>query len=402
MVTRGLHILELFIMNWCYYRQRKLKMKTKKILHIISNMDDGGAQRVVLDYLERKGSLNKYDLEFLSLNPPTNSTYDIYIKHNKLPFKYLEYKRSNMRFSYIRKAINWIRRTIALYRFIQEHNIDALHTHITPIFIDVIFIFIVFQGEKFHTMHSDPYRFSKMFVLIVKFVFHFLHVHPIAVSEGQRQKALIRYSLSECDVLRNSIDIAAIKEFADRKNNIELRKKYNLPGNTFIIGSVGRLHPVKNYDGLIKIFAKYNKERNKQSCLVIAGEGKERDNLLALAESLDISGNVFLLGDIEHHNIYEFYKAIDLFMLVSHSESSSIVTLEAQAVGVRCLIADTIPEDVIYRSNVRRMNYDASYSEWISAIDDMAYINPLIYDAADNDLNTVMARLEVIYDKYCN
>ena len=66
------------------------------------------------------------------------------------------------------------------------------------------------------------------------------------------------------------------------------------------------------------------------------------------------------------------------------------------------MIADTIPEVVIYRSNVRRMNYDASYSEWISAIDDMAYINPLIYDAADNDLNTVMARLEVIYDKYCN
>ena len=377
-------------------------MKTKKILHIISSMDDGGAQRVVLDYLERKGSLNKYDLEFLSLNPPTDSTYDIYIKHNKLPLKYLEYKRSNMRFSYIRKAINWIRRTIALYRFIQDHNVDALHTHITPIFVNIIFILIIFKGKKFHTMHSDPYRFSNLFVFLVNFVFHFLHVHPIAVSEGQRQKALIRYSLSECDVLRNSIDIAAIKEFADRKNNIELRKKYNLPGNTFIIGSVGRLHPVKNYDGLIKIFAKYNKERNKQSCLVIAGEGKERDNLLALAESLDISGNVFLLGDIEHHNIYEFYKAIDLFMLVSHSESSSIVTLEAQAVGVRCLIADTIPEDVIYRSNVRRMNYDASYSEWISAIDDMAYINPLIYDAADNDLNTVMARLEVIYDKYCN
>ena len=48
------------------------------------------------------------------------------------------------------------------------------------------------------------------------------------------------------------------------------------------------------------------------------------------------------------------------------------------------------------------MHYDSSYSEWISAIDDMAYINPLIYDAADHDLNTVMARLEVIYDKYCN
>ena len=373
----------------------------KKILHIIDNMGDGGAQRVVLDYLERKGSLNKYDLEFLALNPPTNSTYDIYIKHNKLPFKYLEYKRSNMRFSYIRKAINWIRRTMALYRFIQEHSIDALHTHITPIFVNIIFILIIFKGKKFHTMHSDPYRFSNLFVFLVKFVFHFLHVHPIAVSEGQRKKALIRYSLGECDVLRNSVDIATIKEFTDGKNNIELRKKYKLPENGFIIGSVGRLHPVKNYDGLLRLFAEYNQKHNRNSFLAIAGEGSERDKLLALAEMLEISEKVFLLGDIEHQDIYEFYKAIDLFMLVSHSESSSIVTLEAQAVGVRCLIADTIPEDVIYRSNVRRMNYNASYSEWISAMDDMDYINPLIYDAADNDLNTVMARLEALYDKYC-
>ena len=373
----------------------------KKILHIIGSMDDGGAQRVVLDYLERKSSLHKYDLEFLSLNPPTNSTYDVFIKNNNLPFAYLEYKRSNMRFSCMRKVINWTRRTMALYRFIQDHNVDAIHTHITPIFVNIIFVLIMFQGEKFHTMHSDPYRFSNVFVLLVKFVFHFLHVHPIAVSEGQRQKALIRYSLDECDVLRNSIDIAAIKEFADGKNNIELRKKYKFPENGFIIGSVGRLHPVKNYDGLIKIFAKYHKEHNKNSWLAIIGEGNEQDKLLALAESLDISENMFLLGEIEHHDIYEFYKAIDLFMLVSHSESSSIVTLEAQAVGVRCLVADTIPEDVVYKSNVRRMNYNASYSEWISAIDDTAYINPLIYDATDNNLNTVMVRLEALYDKYC-
>ena len=377
-------------------------MKKKKILHIIGSMDDGGAQRVVLDYLERKSSLHKYDLEFLSLSPPTNSTYDVFIKNNNLLFTYLEYKRSNIRFSCMRKVINWTRRTIALYRFIQDHNVDALHTHITPIFVNIIFILIIFKGKKFHTMHSDPYRFSNLFVFLVKFVFHFLHVHPIAVSEGQRQKALIRYSLGECDVLRNSVDIATIKEFTDGKNNIELRKKYKLPENGFIIGSVGRLHPVKNYDGLVKIFAKYHKERNENSCLVIVGEGTEQDKLLALAESLDVSENMFLLGDIEHHDIYEFYKAIDLFMLVSHSESSSIVTLEAQAVGVRCLIADTIPEDVIYKGNVRRMNYNASYSEWISAMDDTDYINPSIYDAADNDLNTVMARLEVIYYKYCN
>ena len=375
-------------------------MKKKKILHIIGSMDDGGAQRVVLDYLERKSSLHKYDLEFLSLSPPTNSTYDVFIKNNNLLFTYLEYKRSNIRFSCMRKVINWTRRTIALYRFIQDHNVDALHTHITPIFVNIIFILIIFKGKKFHTMHSDPYRFSNLFVFLVKFVFHFLHVHPIAVSEGQRQKALIRYSLSECDVLRNSIDIAAIKEFADRKNNIELRKKYNLPGNTFIIGSVGRLHPVKNYDGLIKIFAKYNKERNKQSCLVIAGEGKERDNLISLAQKMGVADSLFLVGNIEIDRVYEFYKMLDLFVMASHTEAAPMSFLEAQAVGVRCVVASSIDPSMVYRKNVRCMEHDASISDWCFAFSDIRYVNKNVFSSEEFDLRTVMARLEKIYDKY--
>lgn len=376
-------------------------MKKKKILHIISSMDDGGAQRVVLDYLERKSSLHKYDLEFLSLSPPTNSTYDVFIKNNNLLFTYLEYKRSNIRFSCMRKVINWTRRTIALYRFIQDHNVDALHTHITPIFVNIIFILIIFKGKKFHTMHSDPYRFSNLFVFLVKFVFHFLHVHPIAVSEGQKKKAIQRYALADCDLLRNSIDINAIKKRVEKLDKIALRRKYNLPEHGFIIGSVGRLHAVKNYDGLLKIFAAYKHNRKCDVYLAIAGDGVERANLLAIAKELNITDSVFFVGNIEQNEVYEFYKLIDLFMLVSHSESSSIVTLEAQAVGVRCLLADTIPADVVYKSNVRRLALNSSVELWLKAIDDKTYINSHIFATEDNDLGTVMDRLKSIYDKYC-
>lgn len=373
----------------------------KRVLHIIESMCDGGAQRILFDYVQHKNELNGYELEFLSLSGSTNSPYDISINKNGYKFSYLCLEKSNHKVTVIRKLLNVVRFNIYVYKYIRKSQPDIIHTHITDIFRYMMISYMLFKGEKFHTMHSDPYRFSKLFVLLIKFVFHFLHVHPVAVSEGQKQKTLVRYSLNTCDLLRNSIDIVAIKDFVSGKNKIDVRKKYNLPENGFIIGSVGRLHPVKNYDGLLKLFAEYNQKHNRNSFLAIAGEGSERDKLLSLAEMLEISEKVFLLGDIEHQDIYEFYKAIDLFMLVSHSESSSIVTLEAQAVGVRCLIADTIPEDVIYRSNVRRMNYNASPSEWISAMDDTEYINPMIYDAADNDLNTVMARLEALYDKYC-
>lgn len=375
-------------------------MRKKKVLHIIENMSDGGAQRVILDYLERKDSLQKYDLEFLSLSTPTNSTYDKFIKQKHLPFTYLEYKRSNMSFSCMRKVINWTRRIIASYRLIKERNVDALHTHITPIFINLIVILIMFKGEKFHTMHSDPYRFSKRSVMLFRFVFKYLNVHPVAVSEAQCTKAIKRYGLFKCDLLRNSVDIAGIQKCVGDLDKIALRKKYGLPIKGKIIGSVGRLHPVKNYDLLIKIFDSYRKSNLDDLYLVIAGDGPEFGNLKRLICELNLENNVFLIGNMEHREVYEFYKMIDLFMLLSRSEASSIVTLEAQAVGVRCLLSNNIPADVVYRRNVRRMDLSSGISVWRDAIDDDVFVNMQVYDKKDNDLSTVMERLEKIYDKY--
>lgn len=381
-----------------YYGQRNLRMK--KILHIIGSMGDGGAQRVVLDYLERKSSLHKYDLEFLALNPPTNSTYDVFIKNDNLPFAYLEYKRSNMRFSCMRKVINWTRRTMALYRFIQDHNVDAIHTHITPIFVNIIFVLIMFQGEKFHTMHSDPYRFSNVFVLLVKFVFHFLHVHPIAVSEVQRKKAMIRYGLPKCDLLRNSIDIDAIQQSVERMDKSALRRKYNIPEHGVVIGSVGRLHSVKNYDGLIKIFAEYKKNANMSVYLAIAGDGKERGNLISLAQKLGVADSVFLVGNIEIDHVYEFYKMLDIFVMTSHTEAAPMSFLEAQAVGVRCVVASSVDPSMVYRKNVRCMEPNASISDWCFAFSDTSYVNKNVFPSEEFDLSTVMERLEKIYNKY--
>lgn len=373
----------------------------KKVLHIISSMCDGGAQRVVYDYVQRKKQLDGYELIFLSLSPPTESTYDLNIRNHKYQFSYLNYKKSNCKIVFLRRMLNFLRRNMAIYKFVSNCHPDIIHTHITDIFRDLFGLFILFRGIKFHTMHSDPYRFSNRATMLSRFVFHWLNVHPIAVSEGQKKKAIQRYALADCDLLRNSIDINAIKKRVEKLDKIALRRKYNLPEHGFIIGSVGRLHAVKNYDGLLRIFAAYKHIRKRDAYLAIVGDGVERANLSAIAKELNITDSVFFVGNIEQNEVYEFYKLIDLFMLVSHSESSSIVTLEAQAVGVRCLLADTIPADVVYKGNVRRLALNSPVELWIKAVDDKTYINPHIFATEDNDLGTVMDRLKSIYDKYC-
>lgn len=371
----------------------------KRVLHIISSMCDGGAQRVVYDYMQRKKQLDGYELVFLSLSPPTESTYDFNIRNHNYQFSYLNYKKSNCKIVLLRRMLNFLRRNMAIYKFVSNCHPDIIHTHITAIFQDLLILFILFRGIKVHTMHSDPYRFSNLATMLSKFVFHWLNVHPIAVSEGQKKKAIERYGLSDCDLLRNSVDIKFIQESVRDLDKTALRKKYNLPENAVLIGSVGRLHPLKNFDGLLKIFVEY-KKKNENSCLVIAGEGQEKQHLLSLASSLGVAESVFLIGNISLNEIYTFYKALDIFVMTSRTEAAPMVFLEAQAVGVRCVVANSVDKDMVFMSNVICMPPDASINDWCNAFDNKNYVNSNVRDSREFDLNTVMARLEVIYNKY--
>ena len=46
------------------------------------------------------------------------------------------------------------------------------------------------------------------------------------------------------------------------------------------------------------------------------------------------------------------------------------------------------------------MDLSSGISVWRDAIDDDVFVNMQVYDKKDNDLSTVMERLEKIYDKY--
>ena len=371
----------------------------KRVLHIIASMADGGAQRVVYDFVKRHSELKEYDLYFLSLSGAKKSTYDLSIKKNNMEFKYLNIPTYDKSSNFFCKVIGIFRDMLSIYEYVKSLQLDIIHTHMSGIIRNMIFEFMCFDGKKYHTMHSDPYSCSKLQVFFCKLAFHCLNVHPIAVGEMQRRKAIERYGLSDCDLLRNSVDIKSIQESVRELDKTALRKKYNLPENAVLIGSVGRLHPVKNFDGLLKIFVEY-KKKNKNSCLVIAGEGQEKQHLLSLASSLGVAESVFLIGNIPLNEIYAFYKALDIFVMTSRTEAAPMVFLEAQAVGVRCVVANSIDKDMVFMSNVICMPPDASINDWCNAFENRDYINSNVRDSREFDLNTVMARLEVIYNKY--
>jgi glycosyltransferase involved in cell wall biosynthesis len=108
-----------------------------------------------------------------------------------------------------------------------------------------------------------------------------------------------------------------------------LRSRLGLSHDDRVLLSIGRLSREKAQGDLLAAFPRVKQENLK---LIIVGEGPERGNLQAVAESLGITDSVIFAGQTGH--IQPFYDLADMFVISSHSEGSSNVLLEAMAANV--------------------------------------------------------------------
>jgi glycosyltransferase involved in cell wall biosynthesis len=128
--------------------------------------------------------------------------------------------------------------------------------------------------------------------------------------------------------IRNGVDTEKFSPTADRAS---AKAALGLAGLSPVIGSVGRLVPVKGYDVLLRAAALLVRQRPDARFLLI-GDGPEKTNLQALARQLGLENHVHFAG--EQADVVPFYRAMDLFVSSSHSEGISNVILEALACGV--------------------------------------------------------------------
>jgi glycosyltransferase involved in cell wall biosynthesis len=98
----------------------------------------------------------------------------------------------------------------------------------------------------------------------------------------------------------------------------------------FLIGALGRLVPVKQYEFLLEAFAVLLK-RISTIELHIAGTGPLRSSLERVAGRLNITAQTHFLGQV---NAVEFLRTLDLFVCCSSSEGLPVSVLEAMAAGL--------------------------------------------------------------------
>jgi glycosyltransferase involved in cell wall biosynthesis len=87
--------------------------------------------------------------------------------------------------------------------------------------------------------------------------------------------------------------------------------------------------------------------QGRQFRLVIAGDGKERNTLLKLAQE-NVPDRVRFVGQIPRRDMYRYYSACDFFVFPGIGESLGMVFLEAQSCGLPVVAFDNagVPEAV--------------------------------------------------------
>jgi glycosyltransferase involved in cell wall biosynthesis len=114
-----------------------------------------------------------------------------------------------------------------------------------------------------------------------------------------------------------------------------LRSEWGIPHDALVLGSVGRLDPVKGLDRSLAAFAEVYRASSDAPWLVLAGEGSERDRLEQMAARLGVADRVCMPGYVE--NAADALSALDIYLLSSHSEGFGIALLEAMACERACV-----------------------------------------------------------------
>lgn len=114
-------------------------------------------------------------------------------------------------------------------------------------------------------------------------------------------------------------------------------KQFAIPIEAHIIGTTGRLVPIKGFDLAIRAIQELTTSETKPH-LILVGDGESRAHLTQLSSELGISDRVHFPG--HQTDVGPWLQAFDLFLNTSHSEAMSLSILEALACGIPVIATD--------------------------------------------------------------
>jgi glycosyltransferase involved in cell wall biosynthesis len=282
---------------------------------------------------------------------------------------------------------SWIPRLVRLFR---SEQVDIVHSHGWGTLMFCVVAAKLARVPIVHSEHGYNMKDLRPEPAIRRRLKHFFGQavdELLTVSEELRERWITQYGIPAGRVrhIPNGVDTERFRPMAGGEDCY--RHSFGLPKDAWVVGSVGRLVPIKNYPALLQAAAALRPGIHN---LVVAllGVGAMEEHLRSLAADLGISDRVFFLGFRE--DVPDFLHTLDVFVLPSFNEGMSNVLIEAMASGVPVVASAIPPNRELIESGRHGLLLDPCNVETLSAA-----IEKL---RTDSDLRTSMvahARIRV-------
>ena len=302
-------------------------MTKLKILHLITRLPIGGAERLLLDVLRSLDS-TRFESEVCCIQGRgelANEVEEMGIILHDLG----RMQRKHFDFGAI----------LALRRLIKERRVDLVHSHLYHANLYGRLAAWQEKTPSIASVHNTYFRhkWHRRLInnLLAKVSFR------VTAPSADVELAIRRYDrVAGEKVVRliNCIDL-------DRVNsNLEAeaaKHRIGVESDDMVIGTVGRMEEQKGHDILLHAFAALRSLPSVSTGslrLLIVGDGRlrqateEKARQLGVIDACRFPGSMTRMGDV--------YRAIDIFVLPSLWEGLSLAMLEAMAAGLPLVATD--------------------------------------------------------------
>jgi len=230
----------------------------------------------------------------------------------------------------------------ALLPWIREQHFDIIHIH-TPFTAHYVGIHFgkkldIPVVETYHTFFEDYLHHYLPF--IPQFISRKL-ARTISRRQCNAVDGIVSPSKPMLDVLKQygiktPADVVATGLDASSFASVDgehFRISHDIPLGQPMLLFVGRVAHEKNINFLLEMHVKLLKN-HPDTLLVITGEGPAEESIKQSIDKLGITNKVRMIGYLDRsHELIACYKAADIFVFASKSETQGLVLLEAMAQG---------------------------------------------------------------------
>jgi len=293
-----------------------------KILHLTTHLNIGGITKYIFDLsqgLEERG--------VTCLVGSSGGDFQSYFKSAGIKCYELDIKT---KFEFHPKLFI---AAVKLRKFTRENSIDIIHAHTRACQVLACMVEKMTKIKVVSTCHGF-FNANK----ISRKLFPCWGVKVIAVSDAVKDHLVNDFKLTgeRVSVIYNGVYLQKFAKDMPADEKQAMKKNLGFSDGP-VVGSIGRLSPVKGYDYLLHAFKRVIVKRPEVSLLII-GEGPYEGVLRKIARELAIEDSVFFMKAVVDTS--RLLPVIDVYVFPSIQEGLGLSLLEAMASKRPCVATD--------------------------------------------------------------